>query len=70
MLLAGDVFWDSHRRHMHKGISVWLDVPVDALARRISAVGTHSRPLLHNESGDIYAKVYNLILKLHIWEWL
>nr|GMC64231.1 shikimate kinase, chloroplastic [Ipomoea batatas] len=43
-------------RYMHKGISVWLDVPVDALARRISAVGTHSRPLLHNESGDIYAK--------------
>ncbi|XP_031091518.1 shikimate kinase, chloroplastic-like isoform X1 [Ipomoea triloba] len=43
-------------RYMHKGISVWLDVPVDALARRISTVGTHSRPLLHNESGDIYAK--------------
>ncbi|VFQ77104.1 unnamed protein product [Cuscuta campestris] len=41
---------------MHKGVSVWLDVPVDALARRISSVGTHSRPLLHNESGDIYAK--------------
>ncbi|XP_031091517.1 shikimate kinase, chloroplastic-like isoform X2 [Ipomoea triloba] len=43
-------------RYMHKGISVWLDVPVDALARRISAVGTHSRPLFHNEYGDIYAK--------------
>ncbi|RAL44009.1 hypothetical protein DM860_014146 [Cuscuta australis] len=43
-------------KYMHKGVSVWLDVPVDALARRISSVGTHSRPLLHNESGDIYAK--------------
>nr|APX52960.1 shikimate kinase [Convolvulus arvensis] len=43
-------------KYMHKGISVWLDVPVDALARRISAVGTQSRPLLHNESGDMYAK--------------
>lgn len=43
-------------KYMHKGVSVWLDVPVDALARRISSVGTHSRPLLHNESGDIYVK--------------
>ncbi|PHT33004.1 Shikimate kinase, chloroplastic [Capsicum baccatum] len=38
-------------RHMHKGISVWLDVPLEALAKRIIAQGTKSRPLLHEESG-------------------
>ncbi|KAK6150527.1 hypothetical protein DH2020_015459 [Rehmannia glutinosa] len=43
-------------RHMRKGISVWLDVPLEALARRITAVGTDSRPLLHHESGDPYSK--------------
>jgi len=42
---------------MHHGISVWLDVPVEALAQRITAVGTDSRPLLHNEPGDAYTKV-------------
>lgn len=41
-------------RHMHKGISVWLDVPLEALAKRITVEGTKSRPLLHEESGDIY----------------
>ncbi|KAL6576016.1 Shikimate kinase [Orobanche hederae] len=43
-------------RHMRKGISVWLDVPLEALARRITSVGTHSRPLLHHESGDPFSK--------------
>lgn len=43
---------------MQKGISVWLDVPLEALARRIVAVGTGSRPLLHCESGDAYTKVH------------
>lgn len=42
---------------MHKGISVWLDVPVEALAQRIAAVGTNSRPLLHYEAGDPYTRV-------------
>ncbi|KAL6555569.1 Shikimate kinase, chloroplastic [Orobanche hederae] len=44
-------------RHMRKGISVWLDVPLEALARRITSVGTHSRPLLHHESGDPFSKL-------------
>ncbi|KAF0890817.1 hypothetical protein E2562_004300 [Oryza meyeriana var. granulata] len=44
--------------YMKKGLTVWLDVPLDALARRIAAVGTASRPLLHQESGDPYAKAY------------
>ncbi|XP_061372602.1 shikimate kinase, chloroplastic-like isoform X2 [Gastrolobium bilobum] len=43
-------------KYMHQGISVWLDVPVEALARRITAVGTISRPLLHYEAGDAYTK--------------
>lgn len=42
---------------MKHGITVWLDVPLEALARRIAAVGTDSRPLLHQESGDAYTKV-------------
>jgi shikimate kinase len=42
---------------MHKGVSVWLDVPVEALAKRIAAVGTGSRPLLHDEAGDAYTAV-------------
>ncbi|KAJ7945330.1 Shikimate kinase chloroplastic [Quillaja saponaria] len=45
-------------KYMHKGISVWLDVPLEALAQRIVAVGTDSRPLLHNESGDAYTKTF------------
>lgn len=42
---------------MRQGITVWLDVPLDALARRIAAVGTDSRPLIQFESGDPYTKV-------------
>lgn len=43
---------------MQKGISVWLDVPLEALARRIAAIGTDSRPLLHqSDSSDAYTKV-------------
>lgn len=42
---------------MKEGISVYLDVPLDALARRIAAVGTDSRPLLTFESEDAYTKV-------------
>ncbi|XP_072953751.1 shikimate kinase 3, chloroplastic-like isoform X1 [Typha angustifolia] len=45
-------------RYMRQGITVWLDVPLDALARRIAAVGTASRPLLHQESGDPYKKAF------------
>lgn len=45
-------------KYMHKGISVWLDVPVEALAQRIAAVGTNSRPLLHYEAGDPYTRAF------------
>ncbi|XP_066349650.1 shikimate kinase 3, chloroplastic-like isoform X1 [Miscanthus floridulus] len=50
--------------YMKKGLTVWLDVPLDALARRIAAVGTASRPLLHQESGDPYAKAYAKLTSL------
>ncbi|KAF7834218.1 shikimate kinase, chloroplastic-like [Senna tora] len=42
--------------YMHKGVTVWLDVPLEALAQRIAAVGTNSRPLLHYEAGDAYTR--------------
>ncbi|GMH21394.1 hypothetical protein Nepgr_023236 [Nepenthes gracilis] len=45
-------------KYMKQGITVWLDVPLDALARRIAAVGTDSRPLLDFESGDAYTKAF------------
>ncbi|KAJ4790142.1 Shikimate kinase [Rhynchospora pubera] len=45
-------------RYMKEGISIWLDVPLEALARRIAAVGTASRPLLDQESGDPYTKAF------------
>ncbi|GMI99396.1 shikimate kinase 1 [Hibiscus trionum] len=48
-----DENWDYMQQ---KGIVVWLDVPLEALAQRIAAVGTHSRPLLHYEHGDPYTK--------------
>ena len=42
---------------MHKGISLWLDIPIELLAQRIAAVGTNSRPLLHYHAGDAYTQV-------------
>lgn len=45
-------------KYMKQGVSVFLDVPLDALARRIADVGTDSRPLLHFESGDAYTKAF------------
>lgn len=51
-------------KYMKKGITVWLDVPLEALARRIAAVGTNSRPLLHNESGDAYTTAYKRLTVL------
>ena len=48
---------------MKKGLSVWLDVPLDALAKRIAQVGTASRPLLDQPSDDPYTAVFIFILK-------
>ncbi|XP_074320606.1 shikimate kinase, chloroplastic-like isoform X2 [Silene latifolia] len=54
---GGAVIRPINWRHMQSGVSVWLDVPIDCLARRISAVGTGTRPLLHGEGGDAYTKI-------------
>ncbi|CAO2830519.1 unnamed protein product [Amaranthus hypochondriacus] len=53
---GGAVIRPINWKHMRKGVSVWLDVPLECLARRISAVGTNSRPLLHGDYGDAYSK--------------
>ncbi|KAF9611125.1 hypothetical protein IFM89_027069 [Coptis chinensis] len=53
---GGAVIRPINWKYMKQGITVWLDVPLEALARRIAAVGTASRPLLHNEPGDAYTK--------------
>ncbi|XP_011100897.1 shikimate kinase, chloroplastic-like isoform X2 [Sesamum indicum] len=54
---GGAVIRPINWRHMQKGISIWLDVPVEVLAQRIMAVGTDSRPLLHQESGDPFSRI-------------
>lgn len=38
--------------YLKVGVTVWLDVPLDALAERVVAVGTHTRPLLGDSQGD------------------
>ncbi|KAL5539288.1 hypothetical protein UlMin_044018 [Ulmus minor] len=53
---GGAVIRDINWAYMQTGVSVWLDVPLKALARRIAAVGTGSRPLLKHETGDVYNK--------------
>uniref|UniRef100_A0ACD5ZRA2 Uncharacterized protein n=1 Tax=Avena sativa TaxID=4498 RepID=A0ACD5ZRA2_AVESA len=44
--------------YMKKGMSVMLDVPLDALAKRIAQVGTASRPLLDQPSADPYTAAF------------
>lgn len=61
---GGAVIRPINWKYMAKGISVWLDVPLEALARRISAVGTNSRPLLHHDSGDAYNRTLTRLSNL------
>uniref|UniRef100_A0A1J3I7G6 shikimate kinase n=2 Tax=Noccaea caerulescens TaxID=107243 RepID=A0A1J3I7G6_NOCCA len=61
---GGAVIKPVNWKYMHKGISIWLDVPLEALAHRIAAVGTDSRPLLRDnddddESRDAYTVALN-----------
>uniref|UniRef100_A0A0E0PVB9 Shikimate kinase n=1 Tax=Oryza rufipogon TaxID=4529 RepID=A0A0E0PVB9_ORYRU len=51
-------------KYMKKGLSVWLDVPLDALARRIAQVGTASRPLLDQPSSDPYTAAFSKLSML------
>ncbi|KAF3527883.1 hypothetical protein DY000_02036201 [Brassica cretica] len=65
---GGAVIRPINWKYMHKGISIWLDVPLEALAQRIAAVGTNSRPLLHDDEsgGDPYTVAFNRLST--IWE--
>ncbi|XP_076898947.1 shikimate kinase, chloroplastic-like [Bidens hawaiensis] len=53
-------------KYMHNGIIVFIDVPLDALAQRLTAISTASRPLLHHASGDAYTQLLKKLSKL--WE--
>ncbi|WCJ44035.1 shikimate kinase 1 [Euphorbia peplus] len=61
---GGAVVRPTNWKYMKQGISVFIDVPLDALARRIGAVGTGSRPLLHFDSGDPYTKAFMRLFTL------
>ncbi|GER48987.1 shikimate kinase, partial [Striga asiatica] len=62
---GGAVIRPVNWKHMRKGVTVWLDVPLEALAHRITAIGTNSRPLLHHESGDPYSKTMKRLSALY-----
>ncbi|XP_042489612.1 shikimate kinase, chloroplastic-like isoform X2 [Macadamia integrifolia] len=61
---GGAVIRPINWKYMKQGFTVWLDVPLKALARRIAAVGTDSRPLLHGETGDAYSKALSRLSTL------
>ncbi|KAF0933022.1 hypothetical protein E2562_013777 [Oryza meyeriana var. granulata] len=61
---GGAVIRPVNWKYMKKGLSVWLDVPLDALARRITKVGTASRPLLDQPSGDPYTMAFSKLSML------
>lgn len=63
---GGAVIRPINWRYMKKGVSIFIDVPLDALAKRLTAIGTASRPLLHHESGDAYTQTFKRLCKL--WE--
>ncbi|KAI8015730.1 hypothetical protein LOK49_LG05G02854 [Camellia lanceoleosa] len=60
-------------KYMREGVTVYLDVPLDSLARRIAAVGTGSHPLLNFESGDVYTKLlinFFTPLQMFLSDWI
>lgn len=63
---GGAVIRPINWKYMNKGVSIWLDVPLEALAHRIAAVGTDSRPLLHDDSGDAYTVAFKRLST--IWD--
>lgn len=52
MFLISIIWYGLCREYLGDGITVWLDVPVEDLARRVTTVGTESRPLLGGDSCD------------------
>ncbi|PWA49559.1 shikimate kinase protein [Artemisia annua] len=63
---GGAVIRPINWKYMQKGVSIFIDVPLDALAKRLTAIGTASRPLLHHGSGDAYTQTFKRLCKL--WE--
>ncbi|WVZ81896.1 hypothetical protein U9M48_029223 [Paspalum notatum var. saurae] len=61
---GGAVIRPINWNYMKKGLSVWLDVPLDALAKRIAQVGTASRPLLDQPSDDPYTAAFSKLSML------
>ncbi|XP_048601156.1 shikimate kinase 2, chloroplastic-like isoform X1 [Brassica napus] len=59
---GGAVIRPINWKYMHKGISIWLDVP------RIAAVGTNSRPLLHDDESGGGPYTVALTRLSTIWE--
>ncbi|KAF5194606.1 Shikimate kinase protein [Thalictrum thalictroides] len=53
---GGAVIRKENWEYMKHGVTVWLDVPLESLAKRISIVGINSRPLLRcqESSGNAY----------------
>ncbi|KAG5241737.1 shikimate kinase family protein [Salix suchowensis] len=63
---GGAVIRDENWMYMSKGISVWLDVPLEELAQRIAAVGTKSRPLwIMNQEMHTPMRLSTLFEKRH-----
>nr|GEV91033.1 shikimate kinase, chloroplastic-like [Tanacetum cinerariifolium] len=63
---GGAVIRPINWEYMQKGVTIFIDVPLDALAKRLTATGTASRPLLHHGSGDAYTQTFKRLCKL--WE--
>ncbi|XP_057490358.1 shikimate kinase 3, chloroplastic-like isoform X1 [Actinidia eriantha] len=61
---GGAVICPINWKYMREGVTVYLDIPLDVLARRIAAEGTDSRPILDSESGDAYTKAFTGLLSL------
>jgi hypothetical protein len=53
------------RAYLQAGITVWLDVPIEDLAKRVTAVGTESRPLLGGECGA-YDQAFSRLSRLMV----
>jgi len=51
--------------YLQAGITVWLDVPIEDLAKRVTAVGTESRPLLGGECGA-YDQAFSRLSRLMV----
>jgi len=62
---GGAVVRPQNWNYMRQGITVWLDVPLEALAARVVAVGTESRPLLGQASDDCYSQALTRLTKLY-----